>query len=83
MRPAAMAAFAEFIQRGNLTGAQITFIDNIITHLEQNGTISATMLFEPPFTDVNDQGLMGVFDDADSVRVISIIEEVERKALAS
>jgi len=82
-RPAAMAAFAEFIQRGNPTGAQITFIDNIITHLEQNGTISATMLFEPPFTDVNDQGLMGVFDDADSVRVISIIEEVELRALAS
>ena len=38
------------------------------------------MLFEPPFTDVNDQGLLGVFDDGDAVRIISIIDEINERA---
>ena len=33
------------------------------------------MLFDSPFTDINDQGLLGVFDDAKAHRVISIIEK--------
>jgi type I restriction enzyme, R subunit len=80
---AANAAFSEFLQKGNLRADQMTFINNIVMHLEKNGAIDPSMLFEPPFTDVNDQGLMGVFDDAESVRIISIIEDVERRALAS
>jgi type I restriction enzyme, R subunit len=41
-------------------------------HLEQNGTIEAGMLFESPFTNVNDQGLPGVFDEAASTRIIHL-----------
>ena len=34
------------------------------------------MLFEPPFTDLNDQGIDGVFDDdADLVKVFKNIDE--------
>lgn len=77
---AANTAFSEFIQRGNLKADQMTFIKNIISFLERNGTIDKAMLFEPPFTNINDQGLMGVFDDADSRRVISIIEVINSNA---
>jgi type I restriction enzyme R subunit len=38
------------------------------------------MLFEPPFTDMNDQGLMGVFEDSDAHKVISIIEKINENA---
>lgn len=76
----AKEAFAEFLQAGNLKADQMTFINNIIQFLERNGTIDPAMLFEPPFTDVNDQGLLGVFDDAEAHKVISILERIKGNA---
>ena len=33
------------------------------------------MLYEPPFTDLNDQGISGVFDnDSDLIKVVKIID---------
>jgi type I restriction enzyme R subunit len=80
---AAQDAFAEFLQAGKLKADQMTFIQNIISFLTKNGTIEASMLFEPPFTDVNDQGLVGVFDDGESHKIISIIEEINNNALTA
>ncbi|HHN47876.1 MAG TPA: DEAD/DEAH box helicase, partial [Bacteroidales bacterium] len=77
---AAHAAFAEFLQAGNLKADQMTFINQIVMHLEQNGTIEAGMLFESPFTNVNDQGLLGVFDEATSTRIIQLIERINWNA---
>lgn len=77
---AANEAFAEFLQAGNLQADQMTFINQIVMHLEKNGTIEASMLFETPFTNVNDQGLLGVFDDAASNRIIQLIERVNGNA---
>lgn len=73
--------FSEFIQSGNLKADQMTFINNIISYLTVNGTIDKGMLFEPPFTDVNDQGLLGVFDDALATKVIKLIDKVNNNAL--
>ncbi len=73
-------AFSDFIQAGNLRSDQMTFINNIITYLNKNGTIEKNMLFEPPFTNINDQGLMGVFDDAEANKVIRIINTVNQNA---
>ncbi len=82
-RIAANAAFASFIQSGNLRADQMTFIKQIISHLTINGTVGMTVLFEPPFTDIHDQGLTGVFDDADVVRVRKIVEQINQNALAA
>ena len=80
---AANAAFASFIQSGNLKADQMTFIKQIISHLTINGTVRMTILFEPPFTDIHDQGLMGVFDDADVVRIKKIVDLINQNALAA
>jgi type I restriction enzyme R subunit len=80
---AAQDAFAEFLTTGNLRADQMTFIQNIISYLTKNGTIDPGMLFEPPFTDVNDQGLMGVFDDGASHKIISIIEKINDNAIGA
>jgi len=77
---AANKAFAYFLQTASLKADQMTFINTIISYLTKNGTIDKSMLFEPPFTDVNDQGLMGVFDDADTVKIIRIIDEINANA---
>ena len=78
---AAQEAFADFINKGNLRADQMTFIQNIISYLTKNGVIEPGMLFESPFTDMNDQGLMGVFDDGDAHKVISIIKKIKENAM--
>jgi type I restriction enzyme R subunit len=78
---AAQNAFSEFLQAGNLRADQMTFIQNIISYLTKNGTIEPSMLFEPPFTDMNDQGLMGMFEDSDAHKVINIIERINENAM--
>ncbi len=55
------SAFADFLQVGNLRADQMTFVRTIMSYLTKNGTIDKAILFEPPFTDLNDQGLTGVF----------------------
>jgi type I restriction enzyme R subunit len=77
---AAQQAFAEFLQVGNLRADQMTFLNNIITYLTKNGMIDKAMLFQSPFTDVHDQGLFGVFDDAEAGRIIRIIDEINGNA---
>jgi len=74
-------AFSYFLQTASLRADQMTFIKTIITYLSKNGTIDKRMLFEAPFTDVNDQGLMGVFDDAEAVKIIHIIDEINENAM--
>ena len=78
---AAQDAFAKFIQAGSIRADQMTFINNIITYLTRNGMIDKTMLFEPPFTNIHDQGLVGVFDDADATKVIRLIDRINGNAL--
>ena len=78
---AAQAAFADFIQTGNLRADQMTFINSIISYLTSNGTIDKKMLFEAPFTNIHDQGLLGVFNDAVAGKVIKLIDGVNQNAL--
>ncbi len=73
---AAREAFADFLRTAPLRADQMTFIDNIIGYLTQNGTVEPALLFEPPFTNLHDQGLMGVFDQAASQRIVGILREV-------
>ena len=58
-------------------------LKNIISFLEKNGVIDKRMLFEPPFTNINDQGLLGVFDDASATKIISIVDEINRNAVVA
>jgi type I restriction enzyme, R subunit len=78
---AAQEVFAEFIQVGNLEANQMTFINNIISYLTQNGMIDNAMLFEPPFTNIHQDGLIGVFDDANAKKVIQMLNAVNDNAL--
>jgi len=76
----AKEAFADFIQAGTLSADQMTFIDTIITYLTKNGVIDKKMLFEPPFTNLHDQGLFGIFDDAEVTNVLKLIDRVNDNA---
>ena len=77
-------AFSYFLQVGNLRADQMSFIKTIISYLSKNGTIDKTMLYESPFTDLNDQGISGVFDnDADLIKVVKIIDLINENAIVA
>lgn len=73
---AASEAFSTFIQNNNLSADQMTFISTIIDYLTKNGSIDPEMLFDSPFNDMHQDGIIGIFNDAQSAKIISIIEHV-------
>lgn len=78
---AAQEAFTEFLQAGNLKADQLTFINNIISYLSKNGVIDKAMLFEPPFTNIHHDGLVGVFDNINAIKIIQLVSLVNENAL--
>ncbi|MDC1384407.1 DEAD/DEAH box helicase family protein [Crocinitomicaceae bacterium] len=80
---AAQEAFSEFLEAGNLSANQMVFIQNIIDHLTINGTIDPGMLFESPFTDINQEGVFGLFDDGQAQKIVSIIEGINGNAVVA
>ncbi len=62
-----------------ITGELKNKIDKV---WENNGVITAEKLFEPPFTDISTNGLLGVFNDTYAREVIDILEDIGNKAKA-
>ena len=81
-REAAVRAFEAFMAGRTLSANQIEFIDMIIEHLTERGAMDPRLLYESPFTDINPMGLGGVFEKPDAAKVISILDEVRRRAVA-
>jgi type I restriction enzyme R subunit len=79
---AANQAFGQFINNPSLNSSQIRFLNLIIQYLTNNGVITAEKLFEPPFTDISTNGLLGVFNDTSAREVIDILEDIGNKAKA-
>lgn len=80
-REAVQSAFASFLQAGNLRADQMTFIKTVISYFCTNGVIDKRLLYESPFTDLNDQGLSGVFDnDAQLIQLVKIIDSINDNA---
>ena len=72
-RAAAKEAFAQYLEGNNLSANQIRFVDTIIDYLTQNGVMDPGLLYEPPFSDIHDEGLDGIFGDDDADRIIAIV----------
>jgi type I restriction enzyme R subunit len=75
---AAKQAFAEILNNQTLNANQIRFMDKIIDYLTVKGSIDPSMLFETPFTDINTNGVLGLFDERVATRIVSLIEELDR-----
>lgn len=81
-REAAKNAFSVFLTGRTLSADQIEFLNTIIDHLTERGEMDPGLLYESPFTDFNPMGLAGVFDKAAAGEVISILDEVRKRAVA-
>lgn len=78
---ATQEAFSEFIDKGILRADQIQFIRSIVTHFKNNGILELSQLAQPPFTDINDHGIFGLFKDDDQDKIIRIVEQVNNNAV--
>lgn len=78
-------AFSEFISTGQLTANQMKFVRSIIDYMAHNGTVErGSLVDEDPFTNLNDNGILGVFkhDEDKMFKVINIIDRINKNALA-
>lgn len=66
----------------HLTANQIQFIELMVNHLTERGEIDLQLLYESPFTDLNDQGLAGVFSQTQSKRIIETLRRINSAAAA-
>ena len=72
--------FSEILVKQTLNSQQIRFMDEIIKFFTIKGVVDPAMLFEPPFTDINSNGILGLFDETTSATIISLIENVNHTA---
>ncbi|MFT7381202.1 MAG: type I restriction enzyme R subunit [Roseivirga sp.] len=73
-------AFVDFINEYKLNAGQIRFMDLVIGYLSKNGVIDKKALFESPFKDLNDNGPLGLFDDAQVTKMINILDRINGNA---
>lgn len=81
-REAAKHAFSNFIDCKVLTANQIEFIDLVIDHMTERGVLDPRRLYESPFTDIDDQGVSGIFDLGDVKELVSTLTDVRKRAVA-
>ncbi|MGB9929094.1 MAG: DEAD/DEAH box helicase family protein [Methanosarcina sp.] len=82
-REAAKQSFASFLSGKILEGNQIEFINMVIDHLTQHGTIDVSLLYESPFTDLTPQGPDGIFTSVQVDELIGVLEQITATALIS
>ncbi|MBW7915005.1 MAG: hypothetical protein H3C54_15170 [Taibaiella sp.] len=80
---AAKEAFALFLNDQNLSPTQIQFVNMIIDYLAENGVIENKILFEPPFTNMNDQGIAGIFNSSQSTSIINVLKQINTNAFVA
>lgn len=72
--------FTSFISEATLSAKQIKFMDTVIRYFVTNGYLETTDLMEPPFTELDDSGVIGLFEDNHVHKLISLIKEVNQNA---
>ena len=79
-RNAAKEAFSGFLAEAALHSDQISFLDEVVEYLVKNGTMEPKLMFDAPFTHINDQGVAGIFDETMSKKVIALVRHVNENA---
>jgi type I restriction enzyme R subunit len=54
----------------------------IVDYLTERGVIEPRRLYESPFTDIDPLGVAGVFAEHEVAEVVSILDNVRRRAAA-
>lgn len=74
------AAFADFINKYQLTAVQIQFLDTIKLFLTNNGKIDPEKLYDSPFKNYHSLGIDGVFNEEQSTNIFNILENFNKQS---
>jgi type I restriction enzyme R subunit len=75
-RAAAKDAFGDFIADRQLTADQLEFLDRIIDGLTEIGFVDPKNFYESPYTDIDSQGIAGVFPMEEARQIIAIVKGI-------
>ncbi len=81
-KAAATQALAGFMQGKALSANQIEFVQTVIENLTKAGVMDPSRLYEAPYTRMSAKGVEGVFQEAEVVQLISILEDIWLRAVA-
>ena len=81
-REAAKQAFSSFMDGKTLTANQIEFVDMVIDYLTERGVMDPRRLYESPFTDLDDQGVSGIFELAQVKELVGVLKDIQARAAA-
>lgn len=73
-RVAAKGAFSAFIADRQLKADQLEFLDRIIDALTETGFVDPKNFYESPYTDIDSQGIVGVFPTEQAKQIIEIVK---------
>jgi len=66
--------FTAFAQKHHLSSEQLRFLTLLKDHIRQFGAITTDALFNPPFTRIHTEGLVGVFPiEAQHTELVGIV----------
>lgn len=81
-REAAKKLFSDFEDGRTLTADQHEFLNLVIDHLTERGAMDPALLYETPFTDFDSNGVEGVFETADVLRLVDILQRMDERNAA-
>jgi type I restriction enzyme R subunit len=67
---------------GVLNARQSEFVDLVIDHLTEQGSLSPERFYESPFTDIDARGIAGLFAPAQIREIVQTVERLKRTAAA-
>ncbi|WP_022711814.1 DEAD/DEAH box helicase family protein [Pseudochrobactrum sp. AO18b] len=79
-RAAVAEAFSSFVSDSRATADQIEFVDMVIEHLTEKGTMDPALLYESPFIDVAPEGPQQVFDFDRTKKLVDVITGLNKSA---
>jgi type I restriction enzyme R subunit len=80
-RDAAKQALGGFLLGKTLRANQIEFLNLIIDHLTEHGSMDARLLYDSPYTDFSPRGVDGVFESKEIDELVSILEDLRKRAV--
>lgn len=81
-RQEAKRAFNTFLDGQRYNSDQIEFVNMVVDYLTKNGVMNASLLYQPPYTDYNSNGLSGIFLDDEATKIVEILESIKINAAA-